>query len=152
VRVPAYLLAVVALAATPGAVRAAAEEPAAAAAVAVVERCHAALAGGDRDAALAQLAPGVVIFEAGGAERSREEYAHHHLAGDLEFAGATTSEVVDRRSGVSGDLAWVLTRSRTHGTFRGKEVKSEATETMLLELAGGAWRIVHVHWSSRKAG
>lgn len=120
-------------------------------ATAVVARFHAAMAASDADAALGCLAPQVVIFESGGAELSREEYAHHHLKGDLEFVAATRSERSDRRAGASGDLVWVLTRSRTSGAFRGRDIRSESTETMLLERADGGWRIVHVHWSSRKS-
>src|SRR5690606_29848204 len=44
-----------------------------------VDAFHAALRAGDRDAALAVLAEDALIFEAGGAERSRAEYASHHL-------------------------------------------------------------------------
>ncbi len=112
---------------------------------------QAALAAGDKDAALARLAPEVVIFESGGAELSRDEYAHHHLAGDMEYLAATTTERVDRRSGSSGDLVWVLTRSKTTGTFRGKLVATQGDETALLARTADGWRIVHLHWSSHAA-
>jgi ketosteroid isomerase-like protein len=118
---------------------------------AALDAFHAALAAGDRDAALARLDPAVVIFEAGGAELSREEYASHHLAGDMEYLAATATERVDRRSGASGELVWVLTRSKTSGTFQGKEVSSRGTETALLARRGNGWKIVHLHWSSRAA-
>ncbi|MGH7859943.1 MAG: YybH family protein, partial [Candidatus Binatia bacterium] len=97
-----------------------------------VDQFHAALAAKDRDGALALLAPDVVIFESGGAEMSRDEYADHHLGGDMEFVAATKNEIVDRRTGGSGELAWVITRSKTTGTFRGNEVGAHGTETMLL--------------------
>jgi len=131
-----------------GAARAQAE-PAVAEAEAALDAFHAALAAGDRDGALARLDPAVVIFEAGGAELSRDEYASHHLAGDMEFLAATTTERVDRRSGASGELVWVLTRSNTTGTFRGEDVSSRGTETALLARSANGWRIVHLHWSSR---
>jgi ketosteroid isomerase-like protein len=116
-----------------------------------VDSFHAALARKDRAAALALLAPDVVIFEGGGAEMSRDEYAHHHLGGDMEFVAATKTEIVDRRTGGSSELAWVITRSKTTGTFQGKAVASAGTETMLLGRdAQGDWRIVHIHWSSRR--
>ena len=110
-----------------------------------------ALATGDKDGALALLAPEVVIFESGGAELSRDEYAHHHLAGDIEYLAATKTERVDRRSGASGDLVWVLTRSKTTGTFRGKPVATQGVETALLAHSADGWRIVHLHWSSHAA-
>jgi len=111
---------------------------------------HAALAAGDRDATLAKLDPAVVIFEAGGAELSRDEYASHHLAGDMEFLAATTTERIDRRTGASGDLVWVLTRTKTTGTWEGKDVASRGTETALLARGPDGWKIVHLHWSSRR--
>jgi ketosteroid isomerase-like protein len=117
----------------------------------VVAAFHDALARGDRAGVTELLAPGVVIFESGGAELSREEYASHHLGSDMEFAKATKREVVASEAGESGDAAWVLTRSRTTGTFREKKVDLRGTETMLLRKSAEAWRIVHIHWSSAKA-
>lgn len=110
---------------------------------------HAALSRGDRDAALAVLDPKVLIFESGGAELSRDEYASHHLGGDIEFSAATSSTIVDQRSGSSDDTAWVLTRSETSGIFRDKTINSRGVETMLLRRTEHGWRIVHIHWSSR---
>jgi len=116
-----------------------------------LEAFHAALAAGDRDGALARLSTAVVIFEAGGAELSRDEYAAHHLAGDMEFLAATMTERADRRAEASGDTVWILTRTRTTGTFRGKPVALLGTETAILARDGSGWRIVHLHWSSRAA-
>ena len=117
----------------------------------VVAGFHDALSGGDRARVTDLLAPDVIIFESGGAELSREEYASHHLGADMEFAKATKVEVVDRQAGEAGDAAWVLTRSRTSGTFREKKVDLNGTETMLLRKTADGWRIVHIHWSSAKA-
>ncbi|MCZ6727005.1 MAG: nuclear transport factor 2 family protein [Acidobacteria bacterium] len=110
---------------------------------------HAALSSADRDAALAVLDPEVLIFESGGAELSRDEYAAHHLGGDMEFSAATARTIVDQRSGRSDEVAWVLTRSKTSGTFRDKAIDVRGVETMLLRRTEHGWRIVHVHWSSR---
>ncbi len=110
---------------------------------------HAALSSGDRDAVLAVLDPEVLIFESGGAELSRDEYASHHLGGDMEFSAATARTIVDQRSGSSGDTAWVLTRSETSGTFRDKTINSWGVETMLLRRTEYGWLIAHIHWSSR---
>jgi ketosteroid isomerase-like protein len=91
-----------------------------------------------------------VIFEAGEAEMSRDEYAKDHLGADMEFSKATARKVVDRRSGVAGEAAWVLTRTTTTGTFRGKEIKSRGNETIVLKKTASGWLIVHIHWSSAK--
>lgn len=118
--------------------------------VAAVEAFHRALASGDGAAALALLDDDVVIFESGGAERSADEYAHHHLGADMEFAAATERRVTDRQVHEKGDLAWVTTWSEARGTFRGRAIALQGTETMVLERQAGGWRIVHVHWSSAK--
>jgi ketosteroid isomerase-like protein len=112
---------------------------------------HAALAAGDCAGALAGLSPAVVIFEAGGAELSRDEYAAHHLAEDMEFLAATRTVRVDRRAQAGGDTAWILPRTRTAGSFRGRPVAALGTETAILARDGGEWRIVHLHWSSSAA-
>ena len=100
---------------------------------ACVARFYAALEAGDRPGALAELAAEVVIFEQGGAESSREEYASHHLEADMNYLRATESRIVDRRAGGDGGTAWVLTRFETSGTFKGKPVATSGTKTMVLE-------------------
>ncbi len=115
----------------------------------IVASFHAALSSGDRHAVLALLDPEVLIFESGGAELARDEYASHHLGGDMEFSAATARTIVDQRSGSSADTAWVLTRSDTAGTFRDKTIDSRGVETMLLRRTEHGWRIAHIHWSSR---
>lgn len=126
-------------------------EPAAQQAAKSVDAFHAALVRGDRNAAAALLADDALIFESGGAERSKAEYASHHLPADAAFAAATT-RAVSRRSGhAAGGLAWIATESKTTGTFRDRPVNSVSTETMVLRRTGNAWRIVHIHWSSAKS-
>jgi len=117
----------------------------------VVRAFHEALASGDSVTALSLLAEDVVIYESGGVEASRKEYRSHHLPADMAFASATEREVTLERSGQNGDLAWVLSRSTTTGTFREQEIHSVGTETILLVLTSAGWRIRHIHWSSRRA-
>jgi ketosteroid isomerase-like protein len=117
---------------------------------AAVESFHSSLASGDREAAMSWLDPQVVVFESGGVEISREEYAAHHLESDMAFVGATKTEVAERRAVSSGDAAWVLTRSRTTGTFRDRPVDVDGVETMVLRRDEGRWTIVHIHWSSQQ--
>ncbi len=130
-----------------GAVKAVSE--AAAPAVAAVDAFHAALGSGDAAAVLALLAEDVVVLEEGGAERSRDEYAGHHLPADMTFAAATTAEITRRAAWVQGDVAWVLTEGRTTGAFNDRPVDRLTAETMVLHRDGDAWRIRHIHWSSR---
>ncbi|MEO8505078.1 MAG: nuclear transport factor 2 family protein [Acidobacteriota bacterium] len=119
-------------------------------AVAVADRFASALQSDDREGALACLAPDVVIFEHGSVESSRDEYAKHHLDGDLEYLRAIKIRVVDRRVLPGADRAVIMTRSESTGEFRGKPVSSIGTETLVLERRSAGWLIVHVHWSSGK--
>lgn len=119
--------------------------------VAVVSEFHAALRQADEAVALELMSPDVTIFEAGGAEMSRQEYASHHLSGDIRFAAATTREVVEQRQIVDAGLAIVLSRTRTTGVFGDREIDSSGVETMVLRHGPEGWKITHVHWSSRSA-
>jgi ketosteroid isomerase-like protein len=113
-----------------------------------VEGFHLALASGDREGALSWLDPEAVVFESGGAEMSRDEYASHHLESDMEFTRAVKTEVLARHAHSAGDAAWVLSLTRTTGRFRERDVDADGVETMVLRRVSGQWRIVHVHWSS----
>src|SRR3546814_5678770 len=70
--------------------------PTALEATAVVDAFHAALDHGNEVDALALLADDVLIFESGGAERSKAEYASYHLAADATFSQATTTTITHR--------------------------------------------------------
>ena len=67
--------------------------------VAIVDAFHAALTSGDTRAALDLLAEDVLIFESGGVERGRAEYASHHLAADAAFSAAVRRTRVSRSQG-----------------------------------------------------
>lgn len=121
----------------------------AAGAAAVVDAFHAALKAGDTDGALALLAGDVMIFEEGGAERSRAEYASHHLGSDAAFAAAVEATMSRRSGWAEGDVAWIASEGRTTGTFNGRAVDRLSAETMVLKRGPDGWRIHHIHWSSR---
>lgn len=118
----------------------------------VVDAFHAALKAGDTAAALALLAPDVMIFEEGGAERSRDEYASHHLGSDAAFAAASEATVARRSGWADGDIAWITSEGRTTGQFNDRGVDRLTTETMVLKRHADGWRIHHIHWSSRASG
>lgn len=117
----------------------------------VLDVFHAALTAGDKNRVLGLMAPEVVIYESGYVERSRAEYAHHHLAGDMAFAKTSTRKVLKQSEKMEGNLALIWQETETTGTSRGKLVHVIGTETALLEKKGDTWAIIHVHWSSRKA-
>lgn len=112
---------------------------------------HQALATGKTDEATVLLSPTIKIFESGYVERSREEYAGHHLPGDVAFAKATSAAVLHQNEIIKGDIAVVTRETETKGKFKGVNVHSFGTETAVLEKQGDKWIITHVHWSSRKA-
>lgn len=118
---------------------------------AVVDGFHAALARGDTNAALALLANDALIFESGGAERSKAEYAAHHLGADAKFAQAVPRSVTSRSGAVIGDVTWIATEARTTGTYADRPIDSLSTETMVLRKGADGWKIAHIHWSSAKA-
>lgn len=114
----------------------------------VVDGFHAALRRGDQNAALGFLSDDALIYESGGVERSKAEYAAHHLPADAEFSRGISS-VVTRRTGSSiGGMAWIASEGRTTGAYKGKALDLATTETMVLRRIGQAWKITHIHWSS----
>jgi len=112
---------------------------------------HDALSVGKADAATVFLSPTIQIFESGYVERSRDEYAGHHLPSDMAFAKATSQTVIRQNERVEGNIAIVTRETETKGKFKGTDVHSFGTETAVLEKQGDKWLITHVHWSSRKA-
>lgn len=117
----------------------------------IVDAFHTALDRGDTVAALSFLADDALIFEEGGVERGKAEYAAHHLAADAAFSKAVPSKMLRRSGGAEGDVAWVVSEGRTTGTFKDRPVDRHTAETMLLRREGDTWRIAHIHWSSRDA-
>jgi ketosteroid isomerase-like protein len=116
----------------------------------VVGEYHAALASGNGAKALSLLSPSVQIFEGGYAEKSKDEYAGHHLPADMAFAKTVSRKVLKGSERISGDQAVVMQETDTQGTHNGAAVHMIGTETAVLEKKGDGWVITHFHWSSRK--
>lgn len=122
--------------------------PDSAAVASVVNKYHAALSAGDSTAALALLAPDVMILESGGVE-TRAEYRAHHLGGDIAFANAVPSVRAPMTVKVVGDVAWTVATSTTQGRYKARTINSVGTESMVLTRTNEGWRIRSIHWSSR---
>jgi ketosteroid isomerase-like protein len=116
----------------------------------VWDRFHLAVANSDRAAAASALAVDVQIFESGFVERSRDEYLTHHFDADARFAKSVARKVMRHSEQTAGNLALILEETETSGNHEGQPIKAIGTETAVLRLEGGNWRIVHIHWSSRK--
>jgi hypothetical protein len=119
--------------------------------VAVVERFLQRLAGGDTEGAWSLLDPSVLIYESGGVERSRDDYAAHHLPRDAEFLKSARHHLLSRGGDSSGALAYVASEARLSAGGEAKPAELITTETMVLRRTDDQWRIVHIHWSSRPA-
>ena len=126
--------------------------PSARPAAGVVDGFHTALQRGDTKAALGFLTNDALIFEAGGVERGKAEYASHHLAADAAFSRAVPARITRRAGEAVGNVAWIATEGRTTGTYKGKPVDRRTVETMVLRRTAAGWKIAHIHWSSAAGG
>lgn len=106
------------------------------------------LALGDTNGAAQLLDPSVLIYEGGAAEKSREEYASHHLKSDAEFMKDAEVRQLSRTGNAVGDFAWVATESELK-SGGAKPLDLITTETMILQRGPDGWRVKHIHWSSR---
>lgn len=125
--------------------------PAAADAVAAVDRFSAALGTGALETAAVELDPGVLILESGGVERSRDEYLAGHAKSDAAFLKAAHVTLKRRTAQTAGDLAWVASESEIHAMKGNDMLMIASTETMVVRRTDQGWKIVHIHWSSRRA-
>ena len=122
--------------------------PAAASAAAAVDSFQKALAAGDTKSAAAWLDPAVLIYESGGVESSRSEYASHHLNADAAFLKNADVRLLSRNGNAIGDLAWIATETELEPKGA-KPTHLVTTETMVLRRSPQGWRVTHIHWSSR---
>lgn len=114
----------------------------------VVDAFHTALKAGDTEDAMALLTDNVLIYEGGGAEKSKAEYASHHLDADIAFLKGMKQSVSARSAKATGDMVLVTSQGVTKGTYKDKAINSTSAETMVLRLIDGQWKIIHIHWSS----
>ena len=116
----------------------------------VLASFYTSLATGDKVKATELLAPEVTIYESGYVERSRADYAGHHLPEDIAFSKTSTRTVLQQSQRIDGNLAVIWSETETKAKLKGKDVQIFGTETALLQKIDENWHIVHVHWSSRK--
>ncbi|MEO8061612.1 MAG: c-type cytochrome [Pseudomonadota bacterium] len=121
---------------------------AAKAAAARVDDFQKLLASGDTNGAATLLEPAVLIYESGEVERSRAEYASHHLKADAAFLKGADVRVLSRDGNAIGDVGWIATETeiKTKGS---KPLELITTETMVLSRGPQGWHVAHIHWSSR---
>lgn len=114
----------------------------------VVNRFRATLQSGDSTTVVQLLHPEARIYEGGHAE-TRDEYRSGHLLSDMAFLQAVSSETT-RDQVVPGEaLALYMSERHTVGEYRGREIESRNTETIVVVSTPQGWRIRHIHWSNR---
>lgn len=116
--------------------------------VATVNVFRGALQDGNVAQALSLLAPEVLIYESGGEEKSRDEYAATHLKADIKHLAAYYVDTLTQTSREHEGLACVTTRSRYLSKSADPRPAQFGTETIVLRRLATGWQIVHVHWSS----
>jgi ketosteroid isomerase-like protein len=116
----------------------------------VVDAFHAALKKGDRKAAMGMLDDSVEIFEQGSVERSKAEYASHHLDADIAFSAGTKMKRTSSGGAMLGNLAYFTSQNTVTRKYKDQTVDSIMIETMVLHKTPAGWRILHIHWSTRK--
>jgi ketosteroid isomerase-like protein len=117
--------------------------------VRTADRFQQALAAADSAAALWLLADSALILESGELE-TRGASRSGHLAADVEFTRAVSSDRHVERVVVAGDAAWIVATTRTKGKFRGRDVNTLGAELMVLARTPAGWRIAVIHWSSHR--
>lgn len=116
----------------------------------VVDAFHQAMRANQPDRVLELLAPEAVVYEQGFAELSRDDWAGKQLGPAIAFAPHTRRKVLRRESRELGDVAWVLTMTRTTVSLAEQTLALVGAETAILRLQPQGWRIVHLHWSAHE--
>ncbi len=120
----------------------------------LADEYHEALRSGYRDGVKAALMPDVILAEGGGAERSFEQYAGHHMPSDMAYTKAMNTTLINRDVMVDENLALVISEMTMEGRFNDQDINNRMMETMVMKKTNKGWRIAHIHWSSApmKAG
>lgn len=93
------------------------------------------------------------IFESGGEEGTWQHYREHHIGPELaEFSSfKTTKGKPEEELSADRSMAMVAWPVEYRIVLKdGKAVESKGTVTFVLVRENGAYKIRHMHWSSRK--
>lgn len=115
-----------------------------------VDAFHDAIGKADPARVLELLAPQATFFEQGFAELSRDQWIGNQLKDTMAFYQVTARRTDRRETKQVGDAAWVLSTVITTGNVDGQKLELEGAETAILQQEGGAWKIVHLHWSAHE--
>lgn len=115
----------------------------------VADALYAALRTGDEKTVEKILADDVLILEGGHAQTSRADYMSGHMKSDMAFLPNVTSTTLERKVSQTGDLAWVITHSRTKGRYRDKEINELSREMLVMKHDGHNWQVTLIHWGEK---
>lgn len=115
----------------------------------VADALYMALRNGDEGSVANILAEDVMILEGGHAQTSREDYMSGHMKSDMAFLPNVTNTTLDRKTSQAGDLAWVITHSRTQGEYKDKPIDETSREMLVMKHDGHAWRVTFIHWGDK---
>jgi hypothetical protein len=107
----------------------------------------------DLDKAESLFARESSIFEGGGDEGTWKHYREHHIGPELAELRSFKTTRGKAEQAVSADGSMVMVAWPVDYRIElkdGKVVDSESTVTFVLVREGEAYRIRHLHWSSRK--
>ncbi len=114
---------------------------------ATVRSFHGALQTGDTATVKTLLAADARVGEGGGLE-TRAEYLSHHLPGDMAYAAKVSRTVTASDVTLAGDVAWVMSTTRTTGQVGDRAIDVSGVELMVLGREQGVWRIRAIQWSA----
>ncbi|GAB3253673.1 YybH family protein [Chitinimonas naiadis] len=116
----------------------------------VVADFHSAMQSGRQADVEALMNPEALIYESGYIERTRSDYAEHHLPGDIAYAKKIKTKLLKQAAIEAENLAVITSETETIDQSAKEPINYAGTETMVLRRVNGEWRIAHIHWSSRK--
>lgn len=115
----------------------------------VADALFAALQSGNAEAVSQILAEDVLILEGGHAQTSRSDYMNGHMKSDMAFLPNITNTILDRKVSQAGDLAWVVTLSKTEGRYKDTVIDEVSREMLVMKHDGHSWRVTLIHWGEK---
>jgi hypothetical protein len=105
---------------------------------------------GNRDLAIARLAPDLKVVE-DGIEESRASYVSGHLAADIAYQKSVKTVLLERSVvSESPTRTWIVSKLRMVSNRSDKTIDSLVNETAVLTKLPDGWKIVRLEWVSPK--
>lgn len=92
------------------------------------------------------LASNATVYETGDVERTAKEYLTAHLSADIEFLAQMKITDLEHQVIEANTMAYSIARYHVQGEFKQQKIDKNLTETIVLQLIDGHWKIVHIHW------